>query len=887
MTPGSRIGPYEILAKLGEGGMGEVYRARDTKLNRDVAIKVLPDAFAKDAERLARIQREAQVLAALNHPNIAQIYGMEGAALIMELVDGENLKGPMPLEEALPVARQLAEALEAAHEKGIVHRDLKPANIKITRDGKVKVLDFGLAKALQDSPSSEDLSNSPTLSIAATKAGLILGTAAYMSPEQARGKGTDRRADIFSYGVVLLEMLTGQRAFQGEMLSDVLASVMRDQPAIPPDLPPNIARLLRRCLEKDPRKRLQAIGEARLMLEELAPEAAAPAAAQVQSKPSLLPWMIAGAMTVLAAGAILWPKRASTPAALVRLNADLGPSALSGTGYFSAFAVISPDGSRLLYAVRGKDGSPVFASRLLSERNETLIAGTEGGTDPFFSPDGQSIGFFAEGKLKKISVNGGAPVTVAEAINARGATWGEDGTIVVALTNTTGLSRIPASGGAPQPLTQLRSGEATHRWPQFLPGGEAVVFTANDNLSNYENGLLDVVNLKTGERTTLQQGGYFGRYAPSGHLVYVHEGALFALAVGEPSRLKPQGGPAPVLDDVASLSNSGSGQFDFSRTGVFVYRSGKAAQETWLLSTWNEAGKVGNHPQLSKSLAYMTPRFSPDGRRLALCFEVKGIDIYTYDIPNDVLTRLTFSGQITYQPVWTPDGRHIAYRSTFQNTTSIMWIRNDGAGGGQKLLERKNPVQPSSFSPDGKRLAFEEKDGVNFRLRTVSLDLADPDHPKPGKTEPFGGISGNEKSPAFSPDGRWIAYASDESGPYEVYVRPFPDKGGGKWQVSFGGGQFPVWSHKGPNLFFESLDGRVMVASYTASGDSFAAGKPKAWSDRQLIQPTSDSNFDVSPQGDRVAGLLRPPEAQSKNSVHVTFLLNFFDELRRKANPQK
>jgi len=898
LSVGTQLGPYDILAPIGAGGMGEVYRAKDTKLEREVAIKVLPPALAQDPERLARFEREAKVLALLNHPNIAQIYGIEESnnlrALVMELVPGEPLKGPLPLATALNYARQIAEALEAAHDKGIVHRDLKPANILVTPGDVVKVLDFGLAAVEGREQEAADPNNSPTLTVSPTRAGMIMGTAAYMSPEQARGKQADKRADIWAFGVVLYEMLTGQPLFRGETVSDILVEVLGKEPDLSA-LPAHARYVVERCLRKDPRKRWQAIGDVRIALEEGAPEPSSPALS-LKAKRTWLPWTMAGALLLVAAVTSFTAWHATRSASgsgdlpLIRLDADLGPDAHLDTAYDATFATISPDGARLLYPVRGPDGKQMLASRLLDKPAGTVIAGTEHGSDPFFSPDGQWIGFFADGKLKKIALNGGnAPVTLAEAPFARGASWGEDGTIIAALTNTAGLFRIPASGGsAPQPLTQLRAGEATHRWPQVLPGGRAVLFTASNNLSNYEGASLEVLTFKTGGRRVLQTGGYFGRYTASGHLLYVHGGALFALSMSG-SADKPQGGPVPVLDDVASSSNTAAGQFDVSRTGVFVYRSGKSELETWSLAVLDASGSRKIQPQLSKPAAYFTPRFSPDGRRLALGIERKGIDIYTYDLQNDVLSRLTFFAQLSYSPVWTPDGKHMVFQFVKGDSQALLWIRSDGAGDVQKLLEGKAPVEPYSISPDGRHLAYQQGANANFDIWTMPLDVTDPDHPKPGKPEPFAHITANEVQPAFSPNGRWMAFASDESGVYEVYVRPFPETAGrGKWQISSGGGKMPVWSRDGKNLFFENPDNRIMVAGYAVIGESFAASKPRLWSDQELSPPTGDSNFDLAPDGTRIEALVpRPAAEENKTSVHVTFLLNFFDELRRRTSQTK
>jgi len=730
---------------------------------------------------------------------------------------------------------------------------------------------------------------------------MIMGTAAYMSPEQARGKQVDKRADVWAFGVVFYEMLTGKALYQGETVSDILVEVLGKEPDLSA-LPAHARYVVERCLRKDPRKRWQAIGDVRIALEEGLPESGSPAPAPA-AKRTLLPWAIAAALGLVAMGVSFaaWraPRSEFGPKDLpmMRLDADLGPDALPGSAYAAAFATISPDGTKLVYAARGPGGKQMLASRPLDKPEGTVIAGTENGSGPFFSPDSQWIGFFADGKMKKIAANGGAPIVVANISNARGAGWGEDGTIVAALTNTSGLSVISAAGGTPQPLTQLRAGEATHRWPQMLPGGKAVLFTSSSNISNYENANIEMVTLKTGERRTLLSGGYFGRFVPTSasgaHLLYIHEGIMFALPLAgvseDASKLKPQGSPLPVLDDVASLSTSGAGQFDFSQTGVLVYQKGKAGAETWQLETLDASGGRKRRPQFSQPAAYFSPRYSPDGRHLAVALEGKGLDIYLYDLQKDALSRLTFVGTGSLDPVWTPDGRHIAFQASDSGSSSLSWVRSDGAGGVQNLLEGKKTYRVNSFTPDGRWLAYDQ-DGetTNRDVFIVSLDLTDPDHPKAGKPEAFVHSVANEVHPAFSPDGRWLAFASDETGIYEVYVRPFPETaGGGKWQISSGGGKVPVWSRKGGNLFFEDLDGRVMVTGYAVSGPSFVAGKPRLWSDQHLIQPTDDWNYDVAPDGQSIEALVARSAEGNRTSMHITFLLNFFDELLRRTSQRK
>ena len=876
---GQIIGSYRITAKLGSGGMGEVYRARDTKLDRDVAIKMLPAAFAQDPERLARFEREAKVLASLNHPNIAQIYGVEERALIMELVEGETLHGPLPVETALNYAKQIADALEAAHEKGITHRDLKPANVMITPAGVVKVLDFGLASVAQTSAGDAgDPSNSPTLTISPTSAGMIMGTAGYMSPEQARGKPVDKRADIWAFGVVLYEMLTGKRLFEGETISDTLAQVLTKEPDWE-QVPAKVRRLLQRCLEKDPAKRLRDISGVALLLEE-APEIAAPSR-------SRLTWVVA-AVTVIAVALGFGWWRATRPVdrTLMRLSVDLGPDAVAGQ--FTT-AAISPDGARLVFPVKSPDGKQMLATRLLEQTNPTEISGTEDGRDPFFSPDGKWIGFFAGGKMKKMSVQGGAPITLCDAPNARGASWGDDGNIVVALNNFGALSRVSAEGGTPQPVTKLQEA-LTHRWPQLLPGSDTVLFTLSSSTLTFEDASIAAVSLKTGEVKILVRGGYFGRYLPTndatGHLVYVHEGVLFAVPF-DPVRLVVHGTALAMVEDLAADPNEGAGQFSFTRVpsgpGTFVYRTGKVSVESYPVLWLDDSGRT--QPLIAAPGSYETPRFSPDGQRLALAQNAgNNGGIFVYDWQRDTMTRLTFGTQLARNPTWSPDGKHIVFRFRSGGVLSLGWIRADGAGETQHLLESKNLMLPYSFFPDGRRLAFDEIDPKTGNdLWTLPLDASDPDHPKPGKPELFLRTPANEHAPAVSPDGRYIAYQSDESGRNEVYVRPFPGPGG-KWQISNAGGTSPVWSHNSHELFFQNLDNRIMVTDYEPKNDSLVVGKPRLWSDRQLRSGYGVSNYDLAPDGKRftIFPELNAP-AEQNGAVHNTFLLNFFDELRRRA----
>jgi serine/threonine-protein kinase len=881
-TAGTRLGPYEILAPIGAGGMGEVYRAKDAKLKREVALKVLPDSFASDPERMARFQREAEVLASLNHPNIAQIYGVEERALVMELVPGESLQGPLPLETALNYARQIADALEAAHDRGIVHRDLKPANIMITPAGVVKVLDFGLAAVAQSSDPSNPV-NSPTLTISPTRAGMILGTAAYMSPEQARGKPVDKRADIWAFGVVLYEMLTGRQLFQGEDLTEILAAVVKDKPDLS-GVPAQVRRLLNRRLEKDPKKRLRDIGDAMELLEEQ------PAAtASSRSRLGMTGWFgttgwVPAAFLAVALGIALWApwrsgKHEDRP--MTRFSVDLGPDAVRGP---RVTAVLSPDGTRIVFTGRAEGGLVQLFTRRLDQPQSVPLAGTANADTsyPFFSPDGQWIGFFAQRKIRKVAVQGGSAVELGDAPQIpMGGSWGEDGNILVG--STAGLMRIPSAGGVAQTVKGL---EGAQLFPQALPGARAVLFNNIGDSNAMEDFDIEVLQFEAGKRKTLLHGGYWPRYlatsGKTGHLVYMHQGTLFGVAF-DPKRLEIHGTPTPLLDDVAasnSLDPDGGGQFAFSETGAFVYLSGRVQNDAYPILALDASGKAA--PLVPQTGAYGQPRFSPDGKRLAYTAPGnKGVDVWVHDLERDTPTQLTFTGPGSRELAWALDSKHLV----FGDGAALWWIRADGSGQPQKLLEKNS--RPFSFSPDG-RLAFSGDVGGVPDIRTLPLDLSDPEHPKPGKAEPF--LSDSQVvnvDPAFSPDGKFLAYASSESGKEEVFVRPFPGPGG-KWKISTAGGKFPVWSRAAHELLFLGGDDRIMVANYTIQGDSFSAGKPRAWSPMQVRRTSVEENFDLAPDGKRVAFFPRPAaEQQSQGSLHATFLLNFFDEVRRRVPASK
>ena len=906
LTTGTRLGTFEVTSHIGSGGMGEVYQAHDTKLDRDVAIKVLPEQFARDSERLARFQREAKLLAALNHPNIAAIYGLEQSGsthyLVMELVPGQTLRErtlgerPVPVDEALAIAKQIAEALEAAHnsEKVIIHRDLKPANVKVTPEGRVKVLDFGLAKAFANEATTDDPSNSPTLSMNPTMHGVIMGTAAYMSPEQARGKVVTKATDIFAFGAVLYELLTGRQAFQGEDVPDILAAVVRTEPdwsRLPDSTPPAIHTLLRRCLRKDRRQRLQDATDVRIEIEDVlsgaAPGQAQPVAPQNKSRERLA-WAAAGALAliaiVFAISFVLRAPQPPQPVPAVRLNAEIGADASLYTASGPS-AIISPDGTQLAFVAVGAGQTRRIHVRSLDQLQATPLSGTENARDPFFSPDGQWIGFFASGKLKKISVQGGAAVTLCDVADDRGGSWGDDGTIVFAPNNRAALSKVSSAGGTPEALTKLdeQAGESTQRWPHVLPGSEAVLFTS-DTSPPYEDAEIVVYSVASGQRKTVQRGGFHARYLPSGHVVYVHEGTLFAVPF-DLKRLEVTGQPAPILEGVASASANAGAQFSFSDTGNLVYVAGRGTGPSVSVYWMDREGKFT--PLRETPGDYVNPAFSPDGKRLALeVFDGTRRDIWVYEWARDTLTRLTFAGEQNGYPAWTPDGQRITYSSQEKGGgLNLWWIRADGAGDAQRLSESKSVQLARSWRPDGKVLAFREiNPRTTWDIWTLPIEGNETSGWKPAQPKPFVNSSFSEDGPAFSSDGRWLAYMSNESGNNEVYVRPFPGPGG-KWQVSTGGGVYPKWSRNGKELFYRTTDSKIMVATYTAPGDSFRADKPQLWSPGQFTDRGLNYNFDLHPDGNRFAVLKAPGTEETAAVNKVSFIFNFFDELRSKLSP--
>jgi serine/threonine-protein kinase len=888
IAAGTLLGSYEVVAQIGVGGMGEVYRAHDAKLGRDVAIKVLPANFVNDPERLSRFQREARMLAALNHANIATIYGMEQSGdiycLVMELVSGETLAervkaGPVGIEEALKISVQIAEALEAAHEKNIIHRDLKPANVRVTPEGKVKVLDFGLAKAFAGDGANDDPSNSPTLSAAATMQGTILGTAAYMSPEQARGKACDKRTDIWAFGCVLYELLTGKRAFHGETTTEILAAVLREEPdwqALPTSTPVKICDLLRRCLQKDKTLRFRDAGDARIEIHEAltAPPSLSPSIADSAKGFHSLGrhglTLSAGTLLMGAAVATLavWLLKPSPPQPVSRLVITLPPGQqLAGLENGPAIA-FSPDGSHLVYVARQAAVQQLYL-RAMDSVEVKSIPGTERATAPFFSPDGQWIGFFADGKVKKISVSGGAAVILSEAGYSGGASWSSRGTITFSPTpNVTPLQQVPDTGGAPQPLSRLDKGDVSHRWPEFLPGGKAVLFAAGPTAVTFTNAQVAVLPLGAGQRRNLIQGAAQPRYAASGHLVYAQGGSLVAVPF-DPQRLELTGAAVPVVEGVLQSPVTGAAQYSMSTTGSLAYVSG-GLQATQLTMVW--VNRHGVEQSLgAPERAYFAPRISPDGKRVSAGITESEFQTWLYDLARQTLTRFTFEGNYNPAAAWTPDGKRIAFESNKDGKPNLFWQLADGSGGLERLTTSEYIQVPMSWSSDGRLLAFIE---VNPTTGSDIWVLRMNDR----KAQSFIKSQFSEGAPAFSPDGRWLTYISDESGRYEIYVQPYPGPGG-KWQISTDGGTEPKWNPNGRELFYRNGDKMMVVDITTQPG--FAAGKPRMlFEGRYERSPVQSHNYDVSSDGQRFL-MLKPTEQAATTQINV--VLNWFEELKQRV----
>ncbi|MBI3207275.1 MAG: serine/threonine-protein kinase [Candidatus Solibacter usitatus] len=864
LIAGTTLGPYKIVSLLGEGGMGAVYKAHDPRLGRYVAIKVAKEQFSE------RFDREARAVAALNHNNICTLYDVGPNYLVMEYVEGPMLsarirQGAMTLDEALPILRQLVDAIEAAHDKNIYHRDLKPDNIKITPQGVVKVLDFGLAKAADPLPQSSDPANATTLKLA-TVAGVIMGTPEYMSPEQASGLPADKRADIWAFAVIALEMFTARKLFEAETVLQTLAEVLKKEFDVA-GAPPEIQPLLKRCLVRDACLRMRDIGEARIALRD--PMAQAEAVANPQHR-WLIPALIASLVAAITLGGGWWLATRPIEKPLIWMNADLGvaPTLTSGGGL-----AISRDGRRIAFAGGDAAKSQLYYRRIEYEQSFP-VPGTNGARYPFFSPDGNWIGFFADQKLKKVPTDGGAPVVLCDAPAGRGASWGEDGFIAAALNTSGNLMKVPEGGGAPTTLMEIHKDERTLRFPQHLPRGKGLLFMALKSGANYEFGTIELFSFADRKRKVLREGGRYPKYLASGHVAYVLNGTLFAFPFSL-DRMEAGAAPTPLLTEV-SYGGPGNAFIDVSENGTLIFLKGSTSQNfdrnyiQWLDST-------GKMETLAPQGGAHLPRLSPDGTKLIYIAPETGFySAFRKDLLRDTTSKLTTMR--TVGAAWTADSKNIVYGT---EDGGLFWMRSDGSGTPHLVLEHpgKFPVLPMSISPDGRRLLY--KSGINTISHYLlslepggGVDAA----PKAGKPELFLNHEGTGvDEPTLSPDGKWVAYHTTD--PFtQVYVRPVSE-GGGKWQVSGNeGGMSAAWSPKGRELFYIGRDGRIRVVDYTANGSAFTLGKPRVWA--EVTVPIYRATLSPSPDGKRIATVIYPDSKEAP--VRTVMLFNFLDEVRRK-----
>ncbi len=896
LAPGTLIGSYEIVELLGSGAMGEVYRARDRKLNRDVAVKVLLDSGGATHERVLRFSREAQVLAALNHPHIAQVYDIQedaaaGPCIVMELVPGRNLAelfgaGPMPLTEALTIARQVADALDTAHEAGLVHRDLKPANIKVRDDGVVKVLDFGLAKYTTPdtgsaSGSSSDIFNSPTMAAppltapthirpgssghVMTQEGVIMGTPAYMSPEQAKGRPVDKRSDIWAFGAILYEMLTGRGAFHGEDISETLAAVLTrqiDLADLPANTPERLRRLIRRCLVREPKQRLRDIGDARLIIDEILGGAHDVEPANLAPVPAwqrYIPWAITGA--ALVAAAVMGVTR-TTSAPIVDTPRTVTRSA-TALGLISGFVAVSPDGTQLAYTASGPNGFYV-ALRPLDRLDPQPIAGTDDGRFPVFSPDGRAIAYTrGSGRVRRVSISGGDHVDLCDGDFSNGAAWGADNTIV--FSGNTGLMRVVATGGPPQTVTTLGADEVAHVRPQFL-AHDRILFTIRKSGSDAPRFAI----FENGSYREIANGGDNGRFVASGlaptigHLLYGREGTLFAIPF-DLARLETLGSEVPVVERVSGVGPIGMADYAVSDSGLLIYSRASGIEDRVL--SWID--RTGKTEPTQTSVQLVNPRLARDGSR-AVGLIIDGSnrpDIYVLELQRGTATRMTFEGQVR-APIWTLDGSRIIYGATIGNTHGIYVTESDGSTKPRLAFTTEGRATPVSISPDGQTMLFTDRARLYVRkIDAPATEAARPLHESP---------PGQEGAATISPDGRWVAYTSDESGRFEIYMHEFPGPGR-RERVSLDGAQFVRWAAEGQELIYwnTGATGNFNVTSVSVqTTPSLQLGRPNVlftMSDAQVTDFTAD--------GSRGVAWL------AKGGTPTTFITvtDWFEELRAKA----
>jgi serine/threonine-protein kinase len=909
LATGTRIGVYEIIAPIGAGGMGEVYRARDTRLSRDVALKILPETFAADTSRVSRFRREAQLLATLNHPNIAQIYGFEevaagstqalpSSAIILELVDGSTLadrlvEGPLPIDETIAIARQIADALETAHECGIIHRDLKPANIKVKEDGTVKVLDFGLAKASDRGATvSADALNSPTISVQATELGVVLGTAAYMSPEQAKGRIVDRRADTWAFGVVVFEMLSGRRLFEGDDVPETLAALLRqpiDWSALPAATPATLRHLLARCLERDTRRRLRDIGEARIALENPSANLVGagglqqPARAAVERRVRWKHLAPLAAIAVIAAsvGALaVWYFKPTPVGSIVRFEFPLS-AGLTSAPLSHAFLNVSPDGSQIAYVYGNNRRLYV---RRISELAPRAVPGTESFGDifaPVFSPDGRMLAFWSgDGTIKRVPVEGGAGLTLCRADNPYGLTWGESG-IVFAQGEKPVIMRVPADGGTPEVIARGKPGELVSG-PELLPGGRFLLFsvTAETGVDRWDKARIVAHSLESGGERTLIEGGSDARYLATGHLVYAVGGVLFA-APFDVARAQLEGPGVPVLSGVRRANpGTAAAHYAVSRAGTLVYVPGPATASA--IADLGLFDRTGSFTRLKLPLGtYSAPRISPDGRRLAFTVAAGQEEfIAVYELSGTkAMRRLTLGGHNRF-PVWASNGSRVAYQSDREGDVSIFWQPVDGSGAAERLT-KASPGEshvPETWSPTTNTLLFTVNKEGKDSLWALSL----PDR----NVAPFDAVRSTVPINAvFSPDGRWIAYQSDQSGRTTVYVQPVPPTGA-VYQFLPRGTDVPhepMWSPNGKELFYNPRAGGFEVVTVTTEPE-FDFGNPVALPRPfRLTPPQGRRSYDVAPDGRIVAVIIPEGGDESTGAQRLAVVLNWQEELKAKV----